>query len=270
MSLRATVEAYCRRKTGRAPNLDNPRGYNDKLAWLKLHDQMPEQPTCCDKLAAREYVAGIIGRGYLLKVHQIARRASELQQRVPAMVKANHDSGTATRAVDGASWRQACERIDRAIARPFGIASGEWAYRKIERRCFTERLLPSPVVEYKIHCSAGRVLWSQIIVGRAVGCTTEVVTDAEGKRLPLHFNVRNAPGAGTPRLPSTWGHMVEIAETLSRPFRYVRVDLYSSGGRVYFSELTFWPLAGICKTPNEPTFGEMLDIDLSFKRPALA
>lgn len=270
MKLRRTVEAYCRRKAGRLPDLENPRGYVDKLAWLKLHDQMPEQITCCDKLGALEYVAGIIGRDYLLEVYQIAHGTLELKPRIPCMVKANHDSGTASQAVSATTWVQACDRIDRALARPFGVVSGEWAYQKIQRRCFTEEMLPGPVIEYKFHCSAGRVLWSQIILGRAGGCPTEVVTDAKGKRLPLHFNVRNALGTSDPALPATWGHMVEIAETLSQPFRYVRVDLYSHGGKVYFSELTFWPLAGICATKDEPTFGDMLDVDLSFKRPALA
>lgn len=265
-----TVEDYCRRRMGRAPNLVNPRGYNDKVQWLKLFDQMPEHVTCCDKLAAREYVAGIIGRAYLLDVHQIARAVTELRPRIPCMVKANHDSGTASRVVDHVTWRHARERIGRALRHAYGVASGEWAYARIERRCFTEELLPSPITEYKFHCSAGRVLWTQIIAGRAAGIPGEVVTDAKGVRLPLHFNVLNTPGVDMPSLPKTWRHMIEVAETLSQSFRYVRVDLYSHAGKVYFSELTFWPIAGICRTPHEQVFGEMLDIDFSYKRPALA
>lgn len=269
MSLRHVVESYCGRKTGRAPDLERPRGYNDKLAWLKLYDQMPEQVTCCDKLAARDYVAGRIGRSCLLEVHQVGRAVTELRPRIPAMVKANHDSGTASRVVGRKTWQRACERIARAMRRPFGVASGEWAYSRIERRCFTEELLPAPVTEYKLHCSMGRVLWVQIIIGREVGAPAEVITNEKGRRLPLYFNVCNDVGADVPPLPPAWGHMVEVAEELSRPFRYVRVDLYSSAGKVYFSELTFWPLAGICRTTDEPRFGELLDIDLSWKRPAL-
>lgn len=270
MTLRETVENYCRRKMGRAPDLEKPRGYNDKLAWLKMHDHMPEHVVCCDKLSAREHVASVIGRGYLLDVHQTGERTADLDPRAPVILKANHDSGTAKRVHYLSHWREACLSIDRALSRQFGGASGEWAYQKIARRCFTEELLPSPVVEYKFHSGSGRIFWSQVIVGRAAGRPSEANFDARGKRLPLHFNFRNDQVVGGPALPSTWSHLTEVAEELSKPFRYVRVDLFSHQGRVYFNELTFWPLAGVCATKDEPIFGEMLDIDLSFRRPALA
>ena len=35
--------------------------------------------------------------------------------------------------------------------------------------------------------------------------------------------------------------MKQIAETLSKAFEYVRVDLYEIGGKVLFGELTFTP-----------------------------
>ena len=42
-----------------------------------------------------------------------------------------------------------------------------------------------------------------------------------------------------------------------------------SQDRPVFGELTFWPLAGCYKTKDEPTFGSMLPIDTSFKRPMI-
>ena len=41
--------------------------------------------------------------------------------------------------------------------------------------------------------------------------------------------------------------MVKIAETLSRDFRFVRIDLYQVKGQIYFGEYTFCPGGG-----NEP------------------
>ena len=38
--------------------------------------------------------------------------------------------------------------------------------------------------------------------------------------------------------------MLDIAERLSEDFPYVRVDLYSVEGKVYFGELTFYPWSG--------------------------
>ena len=63
--------------------------------------------------------------------------------------------------------------------------------------------------------------------------------------------------------------MKTLARALSEPFRYVRVDLYHYQNRPVFGELTFWPLAGCYETKDEPTFGAMLPIDTSFKRPMI-
>jgi hypothetical protein len=38
--------------------------------------------------------------------------------------------------------------------------------------------------------------------------------------------------------------MLRIAQELSRPFRFVRIDLYSIGNAVFFGEFTFAPEGG--------------------------
>ena len=38
--------------------------------------------------------------------------------------------------------------------------------------------------------------------------------------------------------------MKEIAADLSKPFQFVRVDLYQVNGKIYFGELTFFPAGG--------------------------
>jgi TupA-like ATPgrasp len=270
MPLRDDVERYFAKHLNRRPNLDNPRGYNEKVQWLKLFDHMPEHITGCDKLAARDYVAGIIGPGYLLPVFDVAERFEALPYRVPAIVKASHDSGSVARATDRASWAKAGERITRGLARTYGTGNGEWAYARVKPRCFSEELMPDPVIDYKFHCVAGAIKWVQVIAERRSGHPLETITDENAAALGLHLDHQFRHGARPIDFPATWWQMAETARELSKPFRYVRVDLYSSQGRVYFGELTFWPKSGIYKTKDEATFGAMLDFDMSFKRPALA
>lgn len=40
-----------------------------------------------------------------------------------------------------------------------------------------------------------------------------------------------------------------LAETLAKDFRFVRVDLYNIGGKIYFGEMTFSPVAGFERFP---------------------
>ena len=47
-------------------DLDNPKTFNEKLQWLKIHDRKPLYNTLVDKYEVRKYVAGIIGEQYLI------------------------------------------------------------------------------------------------------------------------------------------------------------------------------------------------------------
>ena len=47
--------------------------------------------------------------------------------------------------------------------------------------------------------------------------------------------------------------MLKLVEKLSKPFDHVRVDLYNLNGKIYFGELTHYPLSGMGK-PNSVNF----------------
>src|SRR5690606_39118454 len=157
----------------------------------------------------------------------------------------------------------------RAMGRTYGVASGEWAYAFAERAVIVEDVLTENN-DYRFHCCEGRIKWVQISTPKDPGPIYETILDPDGEYLPLHLACRMIPTREPYAVPANWPLMKQIAETLSKEFRYVRVDLYSSRGRVYFSEMTFWPKAGCYTTKDNLKFGQMLDFDMSFKRPPLA
>ena len=58
--------------------------------------------------------------------------------------------------------------------------------------------------------------------------------------------------------------MRELAETLSKGLRHVRVDFYYVEGKIYFGEITFYHNAGLVPFSPEEwdlKLGEMLDIE---------
>lgn len=269
MTLADRIDAFCIRKLGCKPNLESPRTFNDKIQWLKLHDQRAEQIAACDKLEVRNMVANCVGERHLLPVFESADRFSALTYRPDCIVKATHDSGTTTRIKCPADWSRAGRKITAALLRPYGVEKGEWAYARIAPRCFTEKALPDPVLDYKFHCVRGEIKWVQIIGERDSGHALETITDANGKYLPLHLyhGMRHAMSA--PPVPETWREMCAVARRLSQSWRYVRVDLYSNEASVFFGEMTFWPGAGAYRTSDNAKFGEMLDIDMSWRYPPI-
>ena len=266
------VNEYCLREVGTFPDLTNPRGYNDKVSWLKIHDQMAEHVIGCNKLLARHYVADRTDRSCLLDVYQVARSVDQIAfEALPEryVLKTNHDSGSVYIISDNTVLRHAKKRLRKSIKRTWGVAKGEWAYAHVSPYVFAEELMLGPATDFKFHCCAGEIRWVQIIADRWSDRPRETMVDEEYGLIPLHFNYENVYEPEPPARPATWDRMKEMARTLSKPFRYVRVDLYDYENRAIFGELTFWPLGGLCRTKDESAFGEFVDFDTTFKRPMI-
>lgn len=268
----AVVNDHCSRTIGVLPNLDSPRGYNDKINWLKIYDQMYEQVICCDKLLARAYVAERVSSDCLLKVYQVFRSVDDIDVTLLPeryVLKSNHDSGSVYPVTDNKALARAKRKLRRRVKSAYGIENGEWAYSHIVPCVFAEEYMTAPIVDYKFHCCKGDIRWVQIISERSTGKPRETIVDENYARLPLHMDHKMVYDKKVPSQPATWEGMKTLARALSMPFRYVRVDLFQHSDRPVFGELTFWPLSGCYKTKDESVFGTMLNFDTSFRRPTI-
>ena len=266
------VNDHCTRTIGVRPNLDDPRGYNDKINWLKIYDQMYEQVICCDKLLARAYVAQRTSIDCLLRLYQIFRRVDDIDTTMLPeryVLKSNHDSGSVYLVTDNKDYARAKRKLRRRMKSAYGIENGEWAYSHIVPCVLAEEYMTGPIVDYKFHCCEGDIRWVQIISERSTGTPRETIVDENHASLPLHMDHKMLHDKNAPFQPAAWKEMKTLARTLSKPFRYVRVDLYQHADRPIFGELTFWPLGGCYETRDEATFGAMLNFDTSFRRPTI-
>lgn len=255
--LRDIIYELCMERLGYEPDLENPRGFNDIIQWLKIHDQRKEHITACDKWAVRRMVPAD---------NLIPARLGVSLKRFPCVFKCTHDCGS-VQIVNGlAELEPALAALEDCLARPYGAEKGEWAYKLVKRRVITEKLLERGITDYKFHCSHGEIRWAQVIRDRANGAK-ETILDPAGEVLPMHMdqNMQHVPDDAAFPGPEAWKALTGLARKLAKPWRYVRVDLYWSRGRAWFGELTFWPLAGCYLTEDEPCFGEMLQLDLTEK-----
>ncbi len=97
-----------------------------------------------------------------------------------------------------------------------------------------------------------------VMGNRKVGESVMVsIFDKEFNRLPV-VGEGDAEFTAAEK-PEGFESMITIAETLSRDFPHVRVDLYNLDGNILFSELTFFNASGYMKyIPDEwdYTFGK--------------
>lgn len=259
---------------GWSPDLERPKTYNDKINWCKLYDQSPCQIDLVDKSKAFSRLEGMgLGMYNRQKLAEAPSFAEipfhELSGNL--VIKCNHDSGSskfinAERLKNDLKVREKLDQFfQRQLSIDYGEKGGEWQYSQIkERVVFVEQCL-TPVLEdlpadYKFHCSSGEVLWCQYIYDRGTE-VKEVNVLPDGKPTDILFDEQFNLGSGF-TLPRTWGEMLDLASFLSKPYKYVRIDLYSVSDRVFFGEVTFFPRGGYYPGAGQKILGELIEFDL--------
>jgi hypothetical protein len=264
------------RRLGHFPDLINCPDYNSAIQWLKLFDQSQQVIACADKLAVRKYVAERIGEQHLVPVLQTCELFEEIDfKSLPQsfVIKVNNDSGNVVLVRDKTSLDRAAAReiVNFSLSRVYGWDGGEWEYAFIAPKILVEEFIEpessSPPADYKFHCVDGTIRWLQYIFDRGSD-TKEVIVDPEGRVTDIHFD-RHMKHATQFTRPAEWAQLCDIAETLAAGWKYVRVDLYLTGGIIKFGELTIYPLAGCYPGDGQQVLGKLMDFDRATVKPPI-
>ena len=269
---RLCIERQYRAFVGEPLNLDRPRLLSEKIQWLKLHDVTPLHTICADKIRSRDYVRDKVGEEYLIPAFLISNSAQDITpQNIRAerfVAKSNHDWGGVVLCRDRSrfDWAGTRDHLGAQLQKPFWKTFRERAYKDIPPGIIVESLLEPAdgglAGGYKFFCFHGRPTLVQLVDGRD-GWPSWTMYDLDWNMLPVWR--RGRPRTESPQeKPDTLAAMAEIAEHLSQPFRFCRVDLYEVEGRIYFGEIAFYPEAGY--RPFEPLdfdreLGDLLRLD---------
>lgn len=248
-------------KIGKTLNLDNPRGFNEKVIWLKIYDQNPEYIMMVDKYLVREYIAETIGEEYLIPLLGVWENADDIDfDALPDefVLKCNHNSGEGMCVCKDKSALNVDEvkkNIRKALKRNYYWNAREWSYKYVKPRVICEKFmkdtytsnLSGTLLDYKFYCFNGEPKF--LYVG-----SNDVSDGYKGEvelsffdmnwQTPEFYRTDHKPVSFTVEKPSTFDEMVDIARKLSKGIPFIRVDLYCINGKVYFSELTIYPGGG--------------------------
>ena len=262
---------------GVEPNLSSPRGLDEKICWLKVHDRRPLLTRMACKLEAREVVRER-GFGHLLKeLYNSWERAEDIEfDTLPDQfaLKATHGSKlNYFHSGDRAPDRDAIIAMARRwLKADYASYYGEWAYRNIKPRLLAEELLPRTtslgLPEIWVWCFGGEPRFLRRVYGSSGTREEKSSVRPKGLHLdldwnPLPFHVRGRDISELPARPDFLDELLAAARALSHDMPLVRVDFPDSGGRLYFGELTLYPLAGL--NPWDPPetdliLGDMVDL----------
>ena len=245
---------YC--TTGRRLNLKNPKGFNEKINWLKLNDKHPEYSILADKYTVRKRINEMIGEGHLFPLLGKWERFDDIDFTLlpnEFVLKCNHDSGSVRVIRDKASLSSSDIRslqkfYNKRLNRNFYYAGREYCYKGINKRyIIAEKLMedienPGKSIEdYKFYCFDGKPKIMLVVTDREKDCRFDFF-DMDFNHLDI---IRRHPNANKQiEKPLLFEEMKQIARDLSQGMRFVRIDLYQLNGKIYFGEYTFFPGGG--------------------------
>lgn len=257
-------------RVGYPLNIDHPKTYNEKIQWLKLHYRRPQFTDMVDKLAAKKYVADIIGDEHIIPTLGIYDSVEEINwQELPSqfVLKCTHDSGGVVICPDKSKLdiSLAKSKLSKGLKQTFYYQGREWPYKNVPHRIILEKYMVDEsgleLKDYKFFCFDGEPKFLFVATDR-MKSGEEVKFDFYDMEFK-HLSVKNGHPNAAKSIAKPLGFeaMVEIASKLSKGLPHVRVDLYDINGSIYFGELTFYHFSGF--TPFVPIewdykFGKMI------------
>lgn len=242
-------------RLGVKPNLTEPRTFNEKLQWLKLHDRKPIYNTLVDKYAVKDYVASIIGEEYIIPTYGVWDRFDEIEfDNLPEqfVLKCTHDSGGLVIVKDKNNFDKeaAKKKINKCLKRNYYYKGREWPYKNVKPRIIAEAFMQDSVTgelrDYKFFCFGGEVKCYKVDFDRFVRHKANYYTP-DGRLMKLGEIVCPPDFEKKIAIPAQLEKMEELAQKLSADQPFLRTDFYDVDGKIYFGELTFFPDSGFGK-----------------------
>lgn len=258
---------------GRRLNLNNPQTYTEKLQWLKLHNTNPLFSRMVDKYTAREIVAQIAGKEYLVPLIGVWNRFEEIAfELLPNefVLKTTHDSGTVIICNDKTNFdiEKARKILTKSLKTNYFIKSREYPYKYAMPRIICEKLLKDPsndvIPDFKLFCFNGKPGLLLVVTGSHIKKYNSWY-DKDFNQLPFQagFPLPEKP----PVKPVNHESMLKLLEMLSCGLPHILRDLYNVEGKIYFGEFTFHHAGEIIRfTLNEwdYTLGEMICLSITW------
>lgn len=243
-------------------HLHPPKTFNEKIQWLKLYE-LPKSRNaieCADKYLVRKYVEK---KGYGNLLNDLFGTWDSVDD-IPwidlpdqFVLKCNHGCQYNILCPDKRKLNidEAKSKLSKWMKEDFAFVFGELHYHTIPRKIICEKYLGNLIFDYKFFCFNGVVKFLYMSQGETIDTLRFIFYDMNGRVLP--FSRSDGGILENAKLPENLNEMENICRDLSHDFKFARVDLFEVNKKIYFSEITLTPAAGMM--PFSP---ESIDIEL--------
>lgn len=248
-------ETFIRKKgkalLGYSLNLQKPETFNEKMNWLKLHDRNPLYVQLVDKYEVKKIIAERLGSDYIIPNLGVWNSVDEIDfSRLPErfVLKCTHDSGSRVICTDKTRLdiNKTKASLDEWLRKDYYKLNREWMYGKVKHRIIAEKYIENDggyLNDFRFYCFNGNPRFFSIDF-HLDGKNHMNFYDEKLEILPFGSAEEIPVFDAKVRIPENIGEMFSIARKLSAGHPFIRVDMYNIGGRIYFSELTFFTHGG--------------------------
>lgn len=259
-----------KKQTGKDLDLSNCKTLTEKIQWLKIYDSNPLKIKCSDKILVREYCEQKLGIDLFIPILGVWSRFDDIDfSKLPKeyILKTNHGSHTNIIVHNGINKKQAKKKFDNWLSKDWSWWGKEMAYYPIKRKIFAEKFMRDKengeLTDYKFLCFNGEPKYCQVFNNRhekKFHCNyyDDDFNFVDISRIDIPNDKTNLD-----KKPINFKQMKEYAKVLSQDFNFVRIDFYEIDGKLYLSELTFFPAAGFQQYKNQEIdlfLGDMLKL----------
>ena len=263
-------KTYSRLVMHKKVDLKNPQTFNEKLQYLKIHDYPTNELVikCADKYKVRDYVKEKGLGNYLVKLYWQGKDPKQIPwDTLPDkfVLKCNHGCAYNILVKDKSKVDRAAveKQLQKWLKEDFGRFNCEPQYSKIERRIICEEFIEGDLKDYKFFCFNGEPKFLYVSEGLENDATAKLgFFNIDGSK-PNWSRKSHYTEIEKFKKPAFYDEMLKMSKKLAKDFYFVRVDIFVSGNKFYFSELTFTPGGAMMSFDPDSTdldFGGQLNI----------
>ena len=218
--------------------------FEDKLNWLAIHDSTLLKGKCADKVMLHKYSKYKLGKDYcnkIIKVYDNAEQINFTELPEQFVLKTNHGSSFNFFVYNKTKLniKYAKSQLNKWIHINYG-ERGEFYYSYIKRKIFAEEFIGSHLKNFKFLCYNGKPKYVYVSIKQGYFKYRNFY-DMDWNLLKFKCLSKPHPKYKYEK-PKFFDLMKNIASKLSKPFKFVRIDLYQLENEVRLGEMTFIPM----------------------------
>jgi hypothetical protein len=268
------ISIIFRRVLNKKMDWDNPKDFNERVNWLKIHGDIELWARLTDKYEVRGYIKEKGLEDILVKLYGVWDRAEDIDfDSLPNsfVMKTTNGCNTVLLVEDKSKIdiKKTRALFKQFLKEPMGYATVEPHYFKIKPRIIAEEMLvndnpqSTSLVDYKFICLNSEphmiMLCADRVIRQRMSCS---FYNMNWEYMPEQSLGQHAGNVVRLDKPKTYNQMIEVCRVLAKDHPQVRVDLYEAGGHIYFGEMTFTFQGGYIDYITPEKLREMGDLIL--------